>query len=437
MATHRGGSNPRDDQPQIAIEWIPELAPCVEALISRQRSSPDDETRQIVAKTGGLVVLKVIGGDFVLMPTGRVYCHDQDDGNVVEESDPMWRASALIQAGRRFPELSELIARPDGARPCAWCGGKGFVLMDTFICEKCLGWGGEAPDRESASPTPQADSDLLVGKRQPESDAAVPRPGEVMDLSENSDLDELLRGLQHPWSDVAQDAQDWLVRKYGAAAIPQVLSLMPQLNVFSKRCAVELIQHCRREEVQAILDPPVGEALIPFLEDDDPVVREWVADALGWLRERAAVPAIERARERAAKAGVELDWTEAMSYRRALSDLGARQPVEPPLVEKRKLVEPNGWECWPCLDLDKSIEALADAEQAVLFFQVWKRGRLRPEGREYFAVHDAPTYALDLHRPWGDLVRESRQMAVVAARAIKKPKRHVATIEWIQESDRL
>ncbi len=258
-----------------------------------------------------------------------------------------------------------------------------------------------------------------------------------MELSEKSDLEELLCGLQHPWSDVAQDAQHWLVRKYGAAAIPHALRLMPQLNVFSKRCAAELIQQCRREDVRAIRDPTVGEALIPFLEDDDPVVREWVADALGWLDERAAAPAIERARERAAKAGVELDWTEAVGYRRALTELGARRPVVPPLVKERMQVELTGWQCWSCIDLAEVVEALTDAEQVVLYFQVWTPGRSRPAGREYVGVLDAPTYDLDLHRPWADLVRESRHKAVAAARAIKNPKRHVATIEWIQESDRM
>jgi hypothetical protein len=63
------------------------------------------------------------------------------------ESDLRFETWRFFQGSKKYPELRELIVRPDDARVCWGCGGSGIdpytekLNSDTFVCY-CggLGW---------------------------------------------------------------------------------------------------------------------------------------------------------------------------------------------------------------------------------------------------------------------------------------------------------
>ena len=73
--------------------------------------------------------------------------------------------------------------------------------------------------------------------------------------------------------------------------------------------------------------------------------------------------------------GTPLDWMEPETLRRALTQLGAREEVVPASVKAVSRSERTLDRCWSAEDLVGVIEALADAGQLVLGFQLWERER--------------------------------------------------------------
>jgi hypothetical protein len=180
-------------------------------------------------------------------------------------------------------------------------------------------------------------------------------------------------------------------------------------------------------------DPRAGPTLIALLSSDDDTVRDWAAHALGVLNIENAVPALVRAYRATRDRGTRPDWTEAVSMRHAMTALGARDPVVPPLTRSMQVQVPKLGAAWPAGRLQDVFEDLADHDQVVLYFQL-----LRVEGDHAYHVGDAGGSwgaELDYDQRWHELVRHAKEWALLYASAISPDAGLVATIEWIGRND--
>jgi hypothetical protein len=78
-----------------------------------------------------------------------------------------------------------------------------------------------------------------------------------------------------------------------------------------------------------VADPRCGPVLITLLDGEDPPVREWATMTFAELHIDGAVEPLRRA---CPKPRTLPDWAEPGGIRRALTELGARTPVVPPLT---------------------------------------------------------------------------------------------------------
>ncbi len=95
------------------------------------------ELQTAATQAPGLPVHHDMGGILVLRSDGSIAHYDPETERLSEVEDDdkgRWRTYALIQASRKFPELSQIHPRrPDGATACDSCGGAG-KLFDTVDC---------------------------------------------------------------------------------------------------------------------------------------------------------------------------------------------------------------------------------------------------------------------------------------------------------------
>ncbi|WP_224371702.1 hypothetical protein [Hyalangium versicolor] len=127
------------------------LAPLIEQRVSELRDSTDtgplgEDYRSIAIHYGALPLYADIGGCIALKPTGEwLFFHSNQRWNPPEEVEPLdanaWRAQALRVGSKKYPELAEMLPRrPDGARDCEPCSGRGhFGSRDCAWCGG-LGW---------------------------------------------------------------------------------------------------------------------------------------------------------------------------------------------------------------------------------------------------------------------------------------------------------
>ncbi|MEU1691752.1 HEAT repeat domain-containing protein [Streptomyces hirsutus] len=121
------------------------------------------------------------------------------------------------------------------------------------------------------------------------------------------------------------DARAELIR-IGSDAIPAIVDGLPFLGSFGQLTAIEVFEEMG--------DPRCGPALIGLLNSDNPTVREWVAMALASLEIDGAIEPLRRAHRACLQRATPPDWTEPSGIRWALTELGARTPVVPPLTAR-------------------------------------------------------------------------------------------------------
>ncbi|WP_107063520.1 HEAT repeat domain-containing protein [Streptomyces sp. NRRL B-24720] len=100
------------------------------------------------------------------------------------------------------------------------------------------------------------------------------------------------------------------------------------LDSFGQLTAIEVFEE--------VADPRCGPALIALLGSDDPTVREWAAMALASLEIDGAVEHLRRAYRACLERATPPDWSEPVGIRWALTELGARSPLVPPLTARRR-----------------------------------------------------------------------------------------------------
>jgi hypothetical protein len=171
--------------------------------------------------------------------------------------------------------------------------------------------------------------------------------------------------------------------------------------------------------------------LIGLLGSEHETVREWSAWAVAQLGVREAVPALRAAYRRQRDSGDGPDCTEAVAIRHALTVLGARHEVLPPLTASLRAPAGSVDRAWPSARLEEIINDLADHRQVMLYFQLWEV----TERGTFWNGHETLDQQFNFNKPWSEIVETARGRALIEAAFIPPRANLFATLEWIDESD--
>lgn len=233
----------------------------------------------------------------------------------------------------------------------------------------------------------------------------------------------LVELLDDDATDVAEDAKAALMA-LGAPVVGPLMAAVPTMRRYGQLCAIEVFEHHG--------DPAAGPVLIELLGSEYETVREWSAWALADLDVRRAVPALQAADRRRRGTDDGPDCSEAVAIRHALTVLGARRAVLPPVTGALSVSAPGLERAWPAVRLQEVITEMADYRQAVLFFQVWQ---VTDRGA-FWQHHDRIDQKVDWNGPWPAIVQATREAALLEAACVPPRDDLVATMEWIDEADR-
>jgi HEAT repeat protein len=139
-------------------------------------------------------------------------------------------------------------------------------------------------------------------------------------------MHDLIAELGNDDTDLAELAEAELRDDYGPLIVDPLLEAMPDFGNFGILCAVELLEEFGDERA--------GPTLISLLENEEHVVREWAARALGTLGIRDAIDPLKLVYDRVKARRTPLDWTEPGAIWDALTRLGGREEVLPASAER-------------------------------------------------------------------------------------------------------
>ncbi|MET9767589.1 HEAT repeat domain-containing protein [Streptomyces sp. NPDC006415] len=209
----------------------------------------------------------------------------------------------------------------------------------------------------------------------------------------------------------------------GSDAIPAIIDGLPSLDRFGQLTAIEVFEE--------VADPRCGPALIALLGSDDSTVREWAAMALASLKIDGAVEPVRRAYHACLERATPPDWSEPEGIRWALTELGARTPVVPPLTARLRATAADIAPGWPSARFPEVINDLADHAQVILYSQFWRVDA----GRTYGISDNGLDWQLDWSAPWEHLVEEARSWSILEATEAPVGKNIFATPTWIDRTD--
>jgi HEAT repeat protein len=222
---------------------------------------------------------------------------------------------------------------------------------------------------------------------------------------------------------VAEDAKAELI-SMGVEVVEPLVAAVPSLERYGQLSAIEVFEH--------FSDVRAGPVLIDLLGSEHETVRDWSAWAIAQLGVREAVPALQTAYRRLRVGGGRLDDSEAVAIRHALTVLGARREVVPPLTASLRVPAGSLDHAWPSARLEELINELADYRQAVLYFQLWA---VTDRGTSWNG-HETLDREFDRDAPWPQMVDAARESALLEVAFIPRRENLFATVEWIDESDR-
>ncbi len=235
------------------------------------------------------------------------------------------------------------------------------------------------------------------------------------------EIERLIRDLDSPSDDTAEEAQASLI-KLGRDVVEPLAAAVPAMNRLGKLCAIEVFRELK--------DTRAGPVLIALLASEFDTVRDWAAAALGELGIDDAIQPLMEAYNATKQRGTPPDWTEPESIRIALTALGARKPVVPPLTASLATRTRYGFGAWPSARLADVLEDLATHKQVVAYFQLWT---VKDSGDLYWIRGSG--YKLDWNLPWDELVLQASERSRTAAAAVQPSPDIVATISWLNRSD--
>ncbi|MGA5191995.1 HEAT repeat domain-containing protein [Streptomyces exfoliatus] len=210
----------------------------------------------------------------------------------------------------------------------------------------------------------------------------------------------------------------------GGDATLAIADGLPTLRRFGRLTAIEVFEE--------VADPRCGPALITLLDDDEPTVREWAAMALANLEIDGAVEPVRRAYRACLERATPPDWSEPVGIRWALTELGARSPVVPPLTARLRATAANDAPGWPSAHFTEIINDLADHAQVILYSQFWRVDA----GRTYdVSSYTGLDWELDWTAPWEHLVEESRTWSLLEASEAPAGDDIFVAPTWIDRTD--
>ncbi|MFE7619218.1 hypothetical protein [Streptomyces sp. NPDC057496] len=133
--------------------------------------------------------------------------------------------------------------------------------------------------------------------------------------------------------------------------------------------------------------------------------------ALASLKTDGAVEPVRRAYRTCLERATPPDWSEPESIRWALTELGARTPVVPPLTARLRATAADNAPGWPSTHFIEIINDLADHAQVILYSQFWRVDA----SRTYGISGPGLDWELDWTAPWEHLVEESRAWSLLEA----------------------
>ncbi|MFE9747386.1 HEAT repeat domain-containing protein [Saccharothrix saharensis] len=237
-----------------------------------------------------------------------------------------------------------------------------------------------------------------------------------------TEIDRLIRLLDDDSTDVCEDAKFTLM-SIGPEVVEPLAAAVGSLHPVAQLCAIEVFDH-----FDAAAAVP---ALIGLLGSPDRTVRIWSMESVAALGAHEALPALRAAHRRLRAAGEPPDSGEAVGLRLALTALGARQEVLPPLTASLRTTAGDRGPSWPSERLADVVHDLADHDQAVLGFTLWLVFR----GRGTLIGHERLGRPLDVDRPWRQVVEDAREAALVEAASVEPRPDLFATVEWIGRGD--
>lgn len=209
----------------------------------------------------------------------------------------------------------------------------------------------------------------------------------------------------------------------GSGAIPALIDGLPSLDRFGQLTAIEVFEE--------VADPLCGPALITLLRSDDSTVREWAAMALASLKIDGAVEPVRHACRACLARATPPDWSEPEGIRWALTELGARTPVVPPLTARLRATAADNAPGWPSTHFTEIINDLADHAQVILYSQFWRVDA----GHTYGVSGTGLDWELDWTAPWEHLVEESRSWSLLEASEAPVGDDIFVAPTWIDRND--
>ncbi|WP_053914492.1 HEAT repeat domain-containing protein [Streptomyces sp. SCSIO 75703] len=209
----------------------------------------------------------------------------------------------------------------------------------------------------------------------------------------------------------------------GSDAIPAIIDGLPSLSGFGLLTAIEVFEE--------VADPRCGPALIVLLRSDDPTVREWAAMALASLKIDGAVEPVRRAYRACLERATPPDWSEPVGIRWALTELGARTLVVPPLTAHLRASAADDAPGWPSAHFAEIINDLADHAQVILYSQFWRVD----VDCTYGTSGTGLDWELDWTATWEHLVEESLTWSLLEASEAPVGDDIFVAPTWIDRTD--
>jgi len=248
----------------------------------------------------------------------------------------------------------------------------------------------------------------------------------VMLSGKNGPMDpstsDLIADLDDP-SGAAEEARLDLIAR-GDTVVGPIIAALPTLARFGQLTAIEVLRELRAHEA--------GPALISLLGSEHETVRDWAAQALGDLGVTEAVPDLKTAYRATRQRNVPLDYTEPLSLRWALTQLGGRTEVLPAIAARYMTTASSGLRLWPTEQLSEVLRDLAAHDQAVLFVQTW-----RPkDGNVYWQRTGLDwTTEIDFTRPWTEIISQTLEWGELLSQSLQPDDELLASVVWIDRSD--